>query len=132
MSERIDSELIVTALDMALSCEQPQPGLLAHSDRGVQHASDRFQQVLARHGIVCSVRRKANCWDNALPESLIATIKKELVHQLSCVRHARRGQKFVVRVHRSVLQPPASPLSTRRSHAGRNPRNALNRQPRKA
>jgi putative transposase len=81
MSERIDSELVAAALNMALTQERPHEGLLAHSDRGVQYASDHFQGILARHGITCSMSRKANCWDNAPTESLIATIKKELVHQ---------------------------------------------------
>jgi transposase InsO family protein len=80
-SERIDSELVATALNRALEQERPVAGLLAHSDRGVQYASDRFQSLLTRHGIACSMSRKANCWDNAPTESLIATIKKELVHQ---------------------------------------------------
>ena len=80
MSERIDSELVAAALDMALEQERPGAGLLAHSDRGVQYASDRFQTLLAQRGIVCSMSRKANCWDNAPAESLVATIKKELVH----------------------------------------------------
>jgi transposase InsO family protein len=80
MSERIDSELVAAALNMALEQERPGAGLLTHSDRGVQYASDRFQTLLAQHGIVCSMSRKANCWDNAPTESLIATLKKELVH----------------------------------------------------
>jgi putative transposase len=79
-SERIDSELVAAALNMALQQERPDVGLLAHSDRGVQYASDRFQGILARHDIVCSMSRKANCWDNAPTESLFATLKKELVH----------------------------------------------------
>jgi putative transposase len=80
-SERIDSELVAAALNMALQQERPDVGLLAHSDRGVQYASDRFQAILVRHGIVCSMSRKANCWDNAPTESFFATLKKELVHQ---------------------------------------------------
>lgn len=80
MSQRIDSELVAAALNMALEQERPNAGLLAHSDRGVQYASDRFQALLAQHGILCSMSRKANCWDNAPTESLVATIKKELVH----------------------------------------------------
>jgi transposase InsO family protein len=79
-SERIDSELVVAALNSALEQEQPDVGLLAHSDRGVQYASDRFQGLLAQRRIVCSMSRKGNCWDNAPTESLVATIKKELVH----------------------------------------------------
>ena len=83
MSDKIDSELVVGAVNMALAREQPQPGLLAHSDRGVQYASDRFRHRLSQAGLVPSMSRKANCWDNAPAESLIATIKKELVHQQS-------------------------------------------------
>jgi putative transposase len=93
MSERIDSELVAAALNMALTQERPDAGLLAHSDRGVQYASDRFQALLAQHGIACSMSRKANCWDNAPTESLVATIKKELVHQTHYVTRdeARRS-----------------------------------------
>jgi putative transposase len=89
MSERIDSGLVATALNMALEQERPEAGLLAHSDRGVQYASDHFQSLLDRHGIVCSMSRKANCWDNAPTESLVATIKKELVHH---ERYATRDE----------------------------------------
>lgn len=95
MSARIDSQLTVAALDMALQRERPDVGLLAHSDRGVQYASDHFQTLLARHGIVCSMSRKGNCWDNAPAESLIATIKKELVHQRHyATREAARQSLF--------------------------------------
>lgn len=89
VSERIDSELVVAALNMALVQERPGVGLLAHSDRGVQYASDRFQALLAQRGIVCSMSRKANCWDNAPTESLVATLKKELVHH---ERYATRDE----------------------------------------
>ena len=120
MSERIDSTLAADALAMAVRHEQPQPGLLAHSDRGVQYASDHFQQLLAEHGITCSMSRKANCWDNAPAESLIATIKKELVHQTSyATRDA--GATVAVRVHRGVLQSPASALGARLPNATRHP-----------
>jgi putative transposase len=93
-SERIDSELTVAALDSALTREQPQTGLLAHSDRGTQYASDRFQQLLAEHAITCSMSRKANCWDNAPTESLFATIKKELVHHQSYATRAEARQSL--------------------------------------
>ncbi len=81
MSERIDSQLVTSALEMAIERERPSQGLLAHSDRGVQYASDQFQGRLARFGIRASMSRKGNCWDNAPTESLMATLKKELVHQ---------------------------------------------------
>ncbi len=93
MSERIDSNLVADALDMAIQGEQPRPGLLAHSDRGVQYASDHFQQRLAQFGIRGSMSRKANCWDNAPTESLFATIKKELVHQTTFATRETRGNR---------------------------------------
>jgi len=81
MSDRIDSRLVVDALDMALRREVPEEGLVAHSDRGVQYASEHYQQKLTCHGIICSMSRKGNCWDNAPMESFFATLKKELVHR---------------------------------------------------
>ena len=80
MSERIDSRLVVDALEMAVSRRLPEEGLVAHSDRGSQYASEHYQRLLAGHGIVCSMSRRANCWDNAPMESFFATLKKELVH----------------------------------------------------
>lgn len=80
MSEQIDSRLVVDALEMAVSRQLPGPGLLAHSDRGVQYASEHYQRVLSKHAITCSMSRKGNCWDNAPMESFFATLKKELVH----------------------------------------------------
>ena len=80
MSERIDSRLVVDALEMAVSRELPDAGLVAHSDRGVQYASEHYQDVLTQHDLECSMSRKGNCWDNAPAESFFATLKKELVH----------------------------------------------------
>jgi putative transposase len=80
MGERIDSRLVVDALEMAVSRRLPGAGLVAHSDRGSQYASEHYQRLLAGHGIVCSMSRPANCWDNAPMESFFATLKKELVH----------------------------------------------------
>lgn len=80
MSERIDSRLVVDALEMALQGQLPDTPLTVHSDRGVQYASEHYQRLLQRHGITCSMSRKGNCWDNAPMESFFATLKKELVH----------------------------------------------------
>jgi putative transposase len=95
MSERIDSRLVTDALHMAIERERPAAGLIAHSDRGVQYASDHYQRVLQHHGITCSMSRKGNCWDNAPMESFFATLKKELVHQrLYPTRAAARQSLF--------------------------------------
>jgi transposase InsO family protein len=80
MSDRIDSRLVVDALEMALERQLPGDGLVAHSDRGVQYASEHYRELLTRHGITCSMSRRGNCWDNAPMESFFATLKKELIH----------------------------------------------------
>jgi putative transposase len=80
MSERITRELTLDALDMALVQRQPGHGLLHHSDRGSQYASGDYQQALTAAGIVCSMSRRGNCWDNAVAESFFATVKVELAH----------------------------------------------------
>ena len=79
MTARITEDLTLTALTMALQRRRPPRGLLHHSDRGRQYASRDYQQVLASHGIVCSMSRRGNCWDNAVAESFFATLKVELV-----------------------------------------------------
>lgn len=80
MSDRIDSRLVVDAFQMAIQRELPGEGLIAHSDRGVQYASEHYQSLLRKHAVTCSMSRKGNCWDNAPMESFFATLKKELVH----------------------------------------------------
>lgn len=80
MSERIDTELVTSALQMATTQRSPQPGLLHHSDRGVQYASDAYQQILSDLGVVCSMSRKGNCWDNAMMESFFGSLKSEWVY----------------------------------------------------
>jgi putative transposase len=80
MAERMESRLVVDALAMAVQRRLPGEGLLAHSDRGSQYASEHYQRLLARHGITCSMSRRADCWDNAPMESFFASLKKELVH----------------------------------------------------
>jgi transposase InsO family protein len=80
MSERLTSRLVVDALEMAIQRQLPGEGLLSHSDRGSQYASEHYQELLKRSGIKCSMSRRGDCWDNAPMESLFATLKKELVH----------------------------------------------------
>jgi putative transposase len=80
MDEHMESRLVVDALAMAVQRRLPDEGLLAHSDRGSQYASEHYQRLLAQHGIMCSMSRRADCWDNAPMESFFASLKKELVH----------------------------------------------------
>jgi putative transposase len=80
MADHMESRLVVDALAMAVQRRLPGEGLLAHSDRGSQYASEHYQLLLAKHGIACSMSRRADCWDNAPMESFFASLKKELVH----------------------------------------------------
>jgi len=80
LAAHLESRLVVDALEMAVARRLPAAGLLAHSDRGSQYASAHYQQLLAKHGIECSMSRVGQCWDNAPMESFFATLKKELVH----------------------------------------------------
>lgn len=93
LSERLTSPLPLEALRMALARRRPRPGLLHHSDRGTQYVGTAYQGLLARHGIVISMSRRGNCWDNAVAESFFATLKVELVHGASWPTrdHARRA-----------------------------------------
>jgi putative transposase len=80
MDATMTSRLVVDALEMAIRRRLPGEGLVAHSDRGSQYASDHYRGLLGRHGIVCSMSRVAQCWDNAPVESFFASLKRELVH----------------------------------------------------
>jgi putative transposase len=81
LSERLERKLALDALGMALAERQPSSGMLHHSDRGSQYASQEYQQLLAHHGILSSMSGTGNCWDNAVAESFFATLKLELVYQ---------------------------------------------------
>lgn len=80
MSQRIDRNLVIAALDMATGRRNPLPGLIAHSDRGSQYASFDYQKELKRHGMICSMSKKGDPWDNAVMESFFGSLKRELVH----------------------------------------------------
>jgi putative transposase len=77
---RMTADIVVEALTMAWFRRQPLPGLMHHSDRGSQYASLVFQDKLAEYGMVCSMSRQGNCWDNAPTESFFNSLKNERVH----------------------------------------------------
>ena len=81
MGEHINTALILKALSMALLHRQPPTSLLFHSDRGVQYASADYRGALAQAGLVASMSRKGNCYDNAAMESFWSTLKLELVYR---------------------------------------------------
>ena len=79
MNDRLTKELALNALKMAF-CHHPQAqGIIHHSDRGSQYASHEYQKLLKENGLICSMSRKGNCWDNAPMESFFHTLKTEWV-----------------------------------------------------
>jgi putative transposase len=79
MAERMTRQLAMDALTLAAKRRNPPRGLLHHSDRGSQYASDDYQALLTKHGMVCSMSRTGNCWDNAPAESFFGILKRELI-----------------------------------------------------
>ena len=80
MSETMPQELTLCALDVALGWQDPDAGLVHHSDRGSQYAAKDYQRKLKARGITVSMSRKGDCWDNAPMESVNGTLKAECVH----------------------------------------------------
>ena len=89
MHQILDAPLVIAALRMALGQRPPAKTLILHSDRGTQFASAAYRQLLAQHGLVASMSRKGNCYDNAFIESFFSTLKYELVYHH---RFASRAQ----------------------------------------
>jgi transposase InsO family protein len=89
LSERMTRELVMQALTMAVWRRKPAAGLVVHSDRGSQYASHDYQHLLERHGFLCSMSRKGDCYDNAAMESFFHSLK---VEQIQGNRYATREQ----------------------------------------
>ena len=80
MRQTLHTEIALDALNMAVERQRPAPGLIHHSDRGIQYAAEAYRSALARSGITPSMSRKGDCWDNAPMESFFHTLKTERVH----------------------------------------------------
>jgi len=78
-SNRIDRGLALEALQRAINVRGPRPGLIHHTDRGSQYASGDFQELLKKHGMICSMSRRGNCYDNAAMESFFHSLKVEWI-----------------------------------------------------
>ena len=95
MAEHMETALVSGALQMALLHRQPGAGLMHHSDRGVQYASEDYRRLLDLHGIQASMSAKGDCWDNACAESFWSTLKTELVnHEHYATREQARRSIF--------------------------------------
>ena len=73
--------MVLDALNMAITRRSPATGLIVHSDRGTQYASDAYRSHLGKFGMIPSMSRKGDCWDNAVAESFFATFKKDLIYR---------------------------------------------------
>lgn len=80
MGSRMKADLVNDAILMAIWKRKPDRGLIFHSDRGSQYASDDYRKTLKTHGAKASMSKKGDCWDNAVAESFFHTLKIELVH----------------------------------------------------
>jgi len=88
MGAHLDARMMVDALQMAINQRRPKPGLVVHSDRGAQYASGDYRELLVRHGLIASMSRKGNCYDNAFVESFWSSLKYETVYQRKFVTRA--------------------------------------------
>ena len=109
MSDRMKAELACDALTMALWRRGFPKGVLMHTDRGSQYCSDKYQRLLVKHKLVCSMSGTGNCFDNACAESFFHTLKVELVH----------GERFDKRsdMRRAVFEYIELDYNRRRRHS---------------
>ncbi len=88
MAPGMPATLVCAALQMAIAQRNPAPGLVVHSDRGTQYASSLHQALLTQHGLLGSMSRKGNCWDNAVMERFFLNLKMERVWQKDYANHS--------------------------------------------
>jgi len=81
VADHMRTELVRDALTMAINHRRPEAGVIHHSDRGSQYASHEYQALLTQEGMICSMSRKGDCWDNAVAESFFGTLKDDLIHR---------------------------------------------------
>lgn len=92
MNENMKVSLVNDALEMAIKRRKPQRGLIWHTDRGSQYASYAHKDLLKEHGIIQSMSRKGNCWDNAVSESFFHSLKTELTHHVKFQTRAEANE----------------------------------------
>jgi putative transposase len=126
MSAVNDRHLTIAALDQALRRRCPDAGLLHHSDRGSTYTSEDYRKVLEQHGIVCSMSRTGNCYDNAAMESWFSTLKFELGETFESIRRGKEQAFDYIEVfynqrrrHSSIGYIAPAELERRYHHAQR-------------
>jgi len=94
MSESLSRQIAIDALEMAIRARRPAPGLIHHSDRGVQYACGDYQKIIRRAGMRPSMSRKGDCWDNSVAESFFSTLKKELIYHVKFETRGKARQEI--------------------------------------
>ena len=99
-------QLVCDALMMALSRRHFPRGVLFHSDRGSQYCSDDYQKMLKNYGLICSMSRKGNCWDNSVAESFFNSLKTELVYneEYKTRKDAKQSIFYYIEVYYNQLR----------------------------
>jgi len=117
------AKLVNDALLMAIWARKPKEGLLWHTDRGSQYASDSHREILKDHSIKQSMSRKGNCWDNAVAESFFHTLKTELIHheKFKSIEEAKQAtfeyiEVFYNRVRMHSANDYLSPVEYEQAH----------------
>jgi putative transposase len=109
LGDHMRTELVEDALSMAFTTRRPAAGLIFHSDRGCQYTSKDYAALARANGVILSVSRKGECWDNAVAESFFATIKRELINDRAWPTRAG--------LHRAVFGYIEGWYNTRRLHS---------------
>jgi putative transposase len=109
LADHMRTGLVEDALSMAFARRRPAPGVIFHSDRGCQYTSKDFAALARANGVILSVSRKGECWDNAVAESFFATIKRELINDRAWPTRAG--------LHRAVFDYIEGWYNTRRLHS---------------
>lgn len=95
VGETLETPLVLGALQMAVGRRQPPAGVIHHSDRGCQYASTAYRALLTTHGMVSSMSRAGNCYDNAPMESFFGTLKTELIYRVTFATRAEAKREIV-------------------------------------
>ena len=136
MRSRIDSELAINALLMAVWRRSPKAPVIVHSDQGCQYSSHDWQAFLKAHGLVPSMSRRGNCYDNAVAESFFQLLKRPVApdraaedellpapqaraHPPQDLSRPRGSSPRHLQLHRNVLQPETPPRLCKRRFSGR-------------
>ncbi|WP_323591579.1 IS3 family transposase [Aliarcobacter butzleri] len=94
MNYTLHTSIVNNALEMAIKRRNPPKGLIYHTDRGSQYASYEHKNLLEKYGIVQSMSKKGDCWDNAVAESFFHSLKTELIHHEKFLTRSQANEKI--------------------------------------